>query len=233
LGDPTTGAEKEMDQRWKQEHPASKAKGISHTKGFRYPPVLPIVFFDGRGRWTAEKNFLYKTELHEVFERYIPTFEYLVINLNEYSYEELMGFADALSYVLMTDKVRQPEEAGALLTLPAGYREALIRDIPGHLSKVMNDAITMLLTHVGVTKEGIARVTDLIEERRYEKMFQLAEEEWAAVRREPVLLRERIMVLEQKYSTIERKYSTVEQEKSAIEQENAALKERLRQLEDR
>ena len=32
-------------------------KGITGTKEFRYPPVLPVVFYDGPGNWTAETNF--------------------------------------------------------------------------------------------------------------------------------------------------------------------------------
>ena len=32
-------------------------KGITGTKTFRYPPVLPVVFYDGPGNWTAETNF--------------------------------------------------------------------------------------------------------------------------------------------------------------------------------
>ncbi len=27
--------------------------GISKTKGFRYPPVFPIVYYEGTGKWTA------------------------------------------------------------------------------------------------------------------------------------------------------------------------------------
>lgn len=30
-----------------------KHKGISKTKNFRYPPVLPILFYDGIENWTA------------------------------------------------------------------------------------------------------------------------------------------------------------------------------------
>jgi hypothetical protein len=48
----------------------SKAKRISHTKGFKYVPVAPIIFLDILGEWTAEMNFLNKTELHEIFGRY-------------------------------------------------------------------------------------------------------------------------------------------------------------------
>lgn len=30
-----------------------KKKGISRTKDFRYPPILPIVYYEGAGTWTA------------------------------------------------------------------------------------------------------------------------------------------------------------------------------------
>ena len=57
------------------EKEANKAQaGISFTKNFMYPPVLPIVFYDGEGSWTAETNFFNKTSLNEAFKKYIPSF---------------------------------------------------------------------------------------------------------------------------------------------------------------
>jgi hypothetical protein len=78
-----------------------KDKGASRRKGFRYPPVLPVIFYDGKGKWTAERNFLDRTELNDVFEKYIPKFEYELVNLNEYSEQDLFKFADALSLVML------------------------------------------------------------------------------------------------------------------------------------
>ena len=39
-----------------KEHP-----GIIYTRNFRYPPVIPIIFYDGDTDWTAPRNFLDKT----------------------------------------------------------------------------------------------------------------------------------------------------------------------------
>ena len=36
-------------------------KEITKTKDFKYPPILPVIFYDGTGEWTAETNFLYRT----------------------------------------------------------------------------------------------------------------------------------------------------------------------------
>ncbi|MDR0817233.1 MAG: Rpn family recombination-promoting nuclease/putative transposase, partial [Clostridiales Family XIII bacterium] len=40
-----------------------KDKGATTRKGFRYPPILPIVYYDGPGQWTAETDFFKKTLL--------------------------------------------------------------------------------------------------------------------------------------------------------------------------
>jgi len=68
---------------------------ITQTKNFKYPPILPIIFNDGESEWTAETNFLYRTEMHEIFEKYIPKFEYELISLKDYSFTDLVDFGNA------------------------------------------------------------------------------------------------------------------------------------------
>ena len=41
--------------------------GCIYRKGFKYPPVLPIVFYDGPETWAAERNFRQRTALNEVW----------------------------------------------------------------------------------------------------------------------------------------------------------------------
>jgi len=55
---------------------SDKGAKISLSKDFKYPPIFPIVFYDGESEWTAETNFLYRTQMHDIFEKYIPKFEY-------------------------------------------------------------------------------------------------------------------------------------------------------------
>ena len=100
-----------------------KEKGSSRKKDFKYPPVLPIIFYDGREAWTADRNFLERTYLSKVFEKYIPKFEYELVNLNDYSEKEIMGFGDALSLVLLIDKIRGNRGETLLRQLPEDYVE--------------------------------------------------------------------------------------------------------------
>lgn len=48
----------------------TKQPGIIKTREFKYPPILPIVYFEGSGAWTAAKQFSERIALADVFEEY-------------------------------------------------------------------------------------------------------------------------------------------------------------------
>ena len=60
-------------------------KGITHTKDFKYPPILPIVYYEGRGSWTAAKDFRDRVFLNDVFKEFIPDYRYKLIRLRNYT----------------------------------------------------------------------------------------------------------------------------------------------------
>ena len=66
------GYEKEINKEASKK--AGKNIKITLTKEFKYPPVLPIIFYDGKDEWSAEMNFLNRTEMSGVFGKYIPQF---------------------------------------------------------------------------------------------------------------------------------------------------------------
>ena len=59
--------EKEMEQ---------KHKGISKTKDFKYPFILPIVYYEGAKKWTAANSLKERILMSESFMSYIPDFTY-------------------------------------------------------------------------------------------------------------------------------------------------------------
>ena len=56
-----------------------RSPGITRTKEFRYPPILPIVYYEGTGRWTAAQNFRDRVYLNDMLGQYIPDFQYIVV----------------------------------------------------------------------------------------------------------------------------------------------------------
>ena len=132
-------------------------------KGFKYPPVLPIIFYDGAAEWTASTNFLHRTQMHEAFEKYIPKFEYELVDLNKYSTDDLAKYGDLLSLFLILDKVRAPEDMKSVLsTLKADYAGYLEMDVPEHLRKLLADITRVLLAKVDAPQDEIEEVADKI-----------------------------------------------------------------------
>ena len=150
-----------------------KNKDASRAKGFKFPPVLPIIFYDGEGKWTAEMNFIDKVELNDVFCKYIPKFEYELVSLGDYSEEDLARFGDALSLIMIIDKIRTAEGFNVLSKLPKDYIEKLQLNIPQHLNKLLADVITLLLKRISVPDKEIDEITDKIYTRRIQEMFTL------------------------------------------------------------
>jgi predicted transposase/invertase (TIGR01784 family) len=143
--------------------------GLSLTKNFRYPPVLPIVFYDGSEAWTAQMNFSGRTEMKEVFAKYIPSFEYELVDLKRYSLEDLMSFRDALSVVMAIDKA---PESGKTVWLENLFKEYVATlNIPVNLRKLITDVLTVLLRRQGVPNERINTVIDTIEKKEGSDMF--------------------------------------------------------------
>jgi len=159
---------------WEKETEKEKP-GASLLKDFKYPPVLPIIFYDGKGSWTAERNFFNRTNLNIAFEKYIPKFEYEVVNLNDYTEEGIMKFGDALSFILLIDKVRDKKGESLLNKLPRDYEEKLKLQIPEYMSKLLSKVIRVLLDKSGYEPQEaleIAALVESAEKKEYGEMFE-------------------------------------------------------------
>lgn len=49
--------------------------GITKTKEFKYPPILPVVYYEGTDSWSASLNFKDRIYLSDILGTYIPSFE--------------------------------------------------------------------------------------------------------------------------------------------------------------
>jgi hypothetical protein len=148
-----------------QEHP-----GVIYTKKFRYPPVLPIIFYDGPEPWTAAGTLAERTELGDIFSPYIPCFEYRLVSLRDYSFASLAGKADPLSFVLVMDKVRDGTGGSPLEELPEKYVERL--QIPENMRKLISDVTRVLLDARGITRGQIETIISQFDKGEYRGMFE-------------------------------------------------------------
>lgn len=145
---------------------------ITARKDFRYPPVLPVIFYDGPGNWTATADFRDKVYLNDILGEYIPSFKYIVVPLSSYSAEDLIGKNNELSLLLLIDKLRSSSDFKFLRDIPDEYFENLGRNSPESVLKLMRTVISVLLLKLNVPKEEVAEFTDRIERRDFSVLFE-------------------------------------------------------------
>lgn len=72
-------------------------KGMAKREGFQYPPVLPIVYYEGARSWNVPRDFLSRIREGSAFGKYLPNFEYYLVPLRDFSNEMLMEKRDEIS----------------------------------------------------------------------------------------------------------------------------------------
>ena len=153
---------------------ATKATKVTLLKDFKYPPILPVIFYDGDSEWTAETNFINRTEMSGIFEKYIPKFEYELISLKDYSFADLAEFGDTLSLFMMIDKLKTAEAFNELGKLPEAYIKRLKNlNVPPHLKELLVKVITVLLRKIDVPQDEIDVLVERIDERGVSEMLAI------------------------------------------------------------
>lgn len=155
--------EKEMEKR---------QEGISRTKDFRYPPILPIIFYDGLGDWTAATRFQDRIMLTDIIGEYVPDYRCMLLQLKDYSNAQLMEKQDELSILMMLDKIQSMAE---FVDLSQEVKPEWLTDItmrsPEYLLKIMVQVTEGLLAKINVPQKEAEAFTDRIKERHMGEWF--------------------------------------------------------------
>ena len=145
---------------------------VAGKQGFRYPPIIPIVFYDGPGNWTAEVNFREKVFLNDALNEFIPDFSYLVVPLSKYSDQDLVEKGDELSLIMLVDKLKSTADFQNLKEIPGDYFENIGKNSPESVLKLIGKIISVLLLKLNIPKEEVAGFTDQIERRNFAMLFE-------------------------------------------------------------
>ena len=150
--------------------------GSTREVGFRYPPIIPIVYYNGHGNWTAEMDLRKKVWGGEQVERYIPKFEYEIITLSGLSEEEIISHKNAMSVAMLADKMQKPEDSKRIREKYESILEDIDKEIPEQVRKVLAEIIIMFQRKIKVAEEEIARNAEVLYQRRLTEMFATLEE---------------------------------------------------------
>ena len=150
--------EKEMEQ---------KHSGISKTEGFRYPPILPLLFYDGSDNWTAATKLHDRILLSDVLGEYIPDYQCMLIQLGDYSNAELMEKKNELSVIMLIDRLRNRADFSKMNEeIDTEYLSEVTAQTPEYLLGIMAQIMEILLEKLNVPFEEAEAFAEQIKERK-------------------------------------------------------------------
>ncbi len=157
---------------------------ISARKGFRYPPVFPIVYYEGAERWTAPCDLADRILCKELLNDSLPHFKYQVIRLHDYSNEELLNKGDEISLAMMINKIKSPADMEAFTRLPDHQLDRILKNTPEYLLGIMADLMRALLYSMNLEEDKVENAASKIKERKMARFFEGVTYDFQAAKKE-------------------------------------------------
>jgi len=183
-----------------------KQKGISKRAGFKYPVILPIVYYEGAVNWTVPRDFKSRLQQGEAFGKYVPDFEYYLVPLKDYSNEELLDKADEISLVMLINKLQTPEDVEKFRRIPPQKLEEILKETPKHLLDIIGNVLLAFLLKENVPVEEAEDLAGKVREKKMGMLFEnMQKMDIQEERRKTAEQRMRAEVAEQKVEEAEQK----------------------------
>lgn len=143
------------------------------TKAFRYPPILPIVYYEGNNRWTAGMRLRDRVLTVEGLEDYIPDFSYKLVGIRDYGNEDLLCREDEISLIMLLNKIQTAEDLHKVLDMPVDAINHIVSKAPEHVLDIILDVVYLLCRKVNLSRvETHDMLTQIKEGRNMGYLFE-------------------------------------------------------------
>lgn len=146
-------------------------KGMAKRADFLYPPILPVVYYEGSKEWRVPLDFRSLIREGKTFEKYLPNFEYYLVPLKDYSNEVLMEKRDEISLVMLINKLQTAQDIENFRKLPGEEIESILQDSPEHLVNTIADVLQTFLLKMNVPVSETEKLTDKVREKKMGELF--------------------------------------------------------------
>ena len=127
-----------------------KMEDSSKRKSFRYPLIVPIVYYEGTREWTADFHLKDRIEFAEQMEKYIPDFSYEVVSVNQYTNEELSKKRDEMSLVMLINKIQTSEDCENFRKVSEEFVNSIYSNAPETIKEIYKKILWTLLMKMNV-----------------------------------------------------------------------------------
>ncbi|MCM1089490.1 MAG: Rpn family recombination-promoting nuclease/putative transposase, partial [Muribaculum sp.] len=212
---------------------------ISATKGFRYPLIIPIVYYEGKRSWTAAMHLNERVELSEAFPEYVPDFTYRVISLNEYSREEILSQEDEFSLVMLFNRIQTLKDMD--INRWSEEEREIAQKILTKAPDTVVDLLAQMIHHFGhkinAPDETINACVNNVKERDMGELWANMDKidiqaEWRKAKKVRKELREEKHILQEEKQNLQEEKQNLQEEKQNLQEEKQNLQEEKQNLQE-
>ncbi|MNW46515.1 putative transposase [compost metagenome] len=162
---------------------------LSNRKTFQLPPIVPIVLYNGKQKWSAEQEFRKLLANEDLFGSELLNFEYLLIDVARYTEEELLSLSNTIGSVFLLDQTEDQEQLlnrlGKLMNtiqqMPADSQQKFVAWMANILLQKLPENEPSLQQFIQNVKGdasfmGLEKILDDIERRGQHKGEQIGEQ---------------------------------------------------------
>ena len=197
------------------------------TQNIRYPLIIPIVYYEGKRKWTADLNLKDRIEFSEEMEKYIPDFTYQVVSVRQYTNEELSEKHDEMSLVMLINKIQTEEDLSEFRKVSEEMVDSTYGNAPDEIKEIYKKILWSLLMKLKVPNEEASNIIGEIGGHGMGYLFENMDEiDIGALKRKVALTRQRAE--EEKQRADEEKQRAEEEKQRADEEKQRAEEEKQR-----
>ena len=155
----------------------SERDKISKNKSFKYPPIIPVVYYEGKKEWTADMYLRDRIMFSDILRPYIPDFKYIVVRNHDFSDEELLAREDEMSLLMLINKFQTADDITNFRDIEKDKIDSIIHNSSDQVIDIIAAVVRSLCTKIHISAEEWRKLGEKERQKAKEEQQKAKEEQ--------------------------------------------------------
>ena len=153
---------------------------ISKNKSFKCPPIIPVVYYEGKKEWTADMYLRDRIMFSDILRPYIPDFKYIVVRNHDFSDEELLAREDEMSLLMLISKFQTADDITNFRDIEKDKIDSIIHNSSDQVIDIIAAVVRSLCTKIHISAEEWRKLGEKERQKAKEEQQKAKEEQQKA-----------------------------------------------------
>ena len=153
---------------------------ISKNKSFKCPPIIPVVYYEGKKEWTADMYLRDRIMFSDILRPYIPDFKYIVVRNHDFSDEELLAREDEMSLLMLINKFQTADDITNFRDIEKDKIDSIIHNSSDQVIDIIAAVVRSLCTKIHISAEEWRKLGEKERQKAKEEQQKAKEEQQKA-----------------------------------------------------